>query len=749
MIEAVMGVIGTILYPLFSIIFLFIDILQAIYFAFAGIDDVVYNGVYIGSGNTGDVNDNGLVFYLLNSDLVKNVFYSIMLLAFVLIIIFTVMAFLKNVYAEQPKSWKAILGSTIKGLANFFLVPVFCLLGVWLGNILLVAINGATSATNTMNLSRQLFITSAYNANKIRSGDMYGDTITEEAATEIQAFCAQYGVSVDLPSDPNGSTDLEYYAGKIDEVFALSNGPSIAGFYGMHNDVPKYYSQANINYILLVGGGIFILYILVNISFMMVKRIFMLLILFIISPAVCSMYPLDDGQKVKSWKDSFIKQFLNAFSAVAAMNLFFCVSPLIQNISIPGVVDVLGVIPLLLTIAGLYVVKDLITLINSFIGGDNPFDTGLASAVKGRISSVRKGAQKAASVAGGAFGAGVGAYRNVRDRGSSKVGAFFKGALGGTVGNLGKQLNDAWGLGLKKAAGSAYGKSRKDWDPKYDDRTGAEKRRDNLIKEAEMMKKSKQMAGHENDTDVKKAKALYGEDIVNTATEDTIRNLNAEGLYTPLKADASDEEKAERRLMVSNAEGIIRGYAKTKGGDVQADFDKVGDIGKKFDDFNAKMAELQGLTKKKDDKGNLTDIFSTKDQDRYLHGVKYTSEQIGKAKTQDERDAMYRVNSAIDKKAEVEALKSGLESVFKDLAGSTNNDTLAAAIQDQLAPVMEELSTAISSSDASTLNTSTQIVNLLTNIKESTNKSANAQLSTADGIKKVAANTAANKKDKK
>ena len=194
---------------------------------------------------------------------------------------------------------------------------------------------------------------------------------------------------------------------------------------------------------------------------------------------------------------------------------------------------------------------------------------------------------------------------------------------------------------------------------------------------------------------------------------------------------------------------MVAGYGKTKGGDVQADFDKVGDIGKKFDDFNAKVAELQGLTKTKDDKGNWTDIFSTEDKDRLQHGVKYTSEQIGAAKSQEERDTMYRLNSAIDKKAEVDALKSGLSSAFKDLGGSTNNDALAAAIQDSMGPIMEELSTAISTSDTSTLNMSTQIVNLLTNIKESTNKSANAQLSTADGIKKVAANTAANKKDKK
>ena len=738
MIEAVMGVIGMILYPLFSIVFVLIDVLQAIYFAFAGIDDVAYNGVYIGSGNTGDVNDNGLVFYLLNSDIVKNVFYSIILLAFVLIIIFTVMAFLKNVYAEQPKSWKAILSSTIKGLANFFLVPVFCLLGVWLGNILLVAINGATSATNTMNLSRQLFITSAYNANKIRSGDMY-DTITEEAATEIQAFCAQYGVSVDLPSDPNGSTDLEYYASKIDEVYSLDNGPEIHSWLS----VGSYYSLTDINYILLVGGGIFILYILVNISFMMVKRIFMLLILFIISPAVCAMYPLDDGQKVKSWKDSFIKQFLNAFSAVAAMNLFFCVSPLIQNITIPGVVDLLGIIPLLLTIAGLYVVKDLISLINSFIGGETGFDTGLAQSVKGRLGQFRKGAQKVAGVAGGAFGAGIGAYKNARDRGSSRKGAFFKGFLGGTAGNLASQLNKAskgWGLGLRGAAGEAYEKSRKDWDPKHKSlEDKANERRQNLIDQAATMEKLRKgrsaMSGHERDKDVKQATRTFGEEIVNNATEvamgDALQMAQENLARTTVGSSAYNREK--QRV------DILSGYSDVSGTQVQSEMSSIGSLAKSQKDFKKVLSDIDTMMNSKD----------ADTQYRMRQGFKYSDEQINDSSiSAAERDRRLSVNRDVDeyskKVSERESIGQQLISAFEELKKNTYNDQISSSIDDRLIDGIKE---AMETNDISSASQSTQMINALTSIKDSINKGVNASLTTADSMKKVAANTA--KKQKK
>lgn len=733
MIETVLGFIGQILYPLFGIIFYLIDMLQAIFFAFAGINDVLYDGTTIGSGNSGDVNDNGLIFYLLNSTVVRNAMYSIILLAVVLIIIFTVMAFLKNIYADKPKSWKEILGSAIKGIANFFIIPVMCLLGVWLGNILLVAINGATSATNTMNLSRQLFITSSYNANRVRSGDLYGDSISEEEATEIQAFCAQYGVSVDLPSDPNGDTNLEYYAGKIDEVYAMANGPDITFTY---TSVSRYYDLMGINYILLAGGGIFILYILVNIAFMMIKRMIMILILFIISPAICAMYPLDDGSKVKSWKESFIQQFLSAFSAVAAMNLFFCISPLIQNIGIPGLDDLMGLLPLLLTIAGLYVVKDLITLINSFIGGDTPFDTGLASAVRRRIDFKKK-AQKVAKVVGGAFGAGRAAYRNAKERGEKGVGSFFAGAAG----NLGKQFNDAsknWGLGLRGAASDAYDEGQKAWAESHKSQVEEVEKKKNLAKEENKVTDAlnagqAKMTGHEFDTDVRAATRTFGEEIVNNATETIMdKAINDAKIAASVAVGTGAEAEMKKRS------DIISGYSGLSGAQVQADMSLISSV-----------AELKSEFEKSTD--YITrGAFEGKDADtadRMRKGLKYTDAEIRDASISDaERDKRIEVNKQVDayarKVEEREAIGNQWKSALKDLANNTNNDAIAKAITDNMKDMMDGIDKAVSSNNMSSANLATDLISTVTQVKDAVYKGVNAQVTTADGIKKVASNTA-------
>ena len=98
-----------------------------------------------------------------------------MTLGLFLLIIFTVMAFIKNAYSSKQKNWKEIIGNSIKGLANFIFLPVCCLLGVWAGNILLNAIDGATSTGGATLMSRKLFLAAAYDANKYRRGDKGDD----------------------------------------------------------------------------------------------------------------------------------------------------------------------------------------------------------------------------------------------------------------------------------------------------------------------------------------------------------------------------------------------------------------------------------------------------------------------------------------------------------------------------------------------------------------------------------------------
>ena len=524
MVDAVLGLIGTLLYPLFSIVFVIISILQSLFYSFAGIgDNIQYGSTYSGNGETGmgfipitgsssDGGDTstGIVYFILNSNIVKNIFISIAILAIFLIIIFSTLAALKSIYSEKPKSWRDIVTNAVKGLTSFIILPVCCLLGVWVGNILLQAIAGATSQGGTMYLDRQLFLSCSYSANIYRIEtftDSAGDKKKQDAAyeriketIEIYGLTNAYGGEVDATdesgnklTDEEGNTiknlknlkrgqNSEYYAQIVDQMYGLNRIP-------IHNHITVgvgesghqgYYQLWNINYLLLIVGGIFMMYVLVSVTYGMVKRLFILMMLFVISPAVCAMYPLDEGNAVKNWTGDVRKNITSAYGAVAGMNLFFCFAPVIKNInfSLSGaawasdIFFVSDIIQLILLICGLFCVNEFITMIVNYFGLGNAYSDGksLRASAKGALKTNVK------RVGGyvGAFTKGN-AVRKEVGRGGFLAGT--KTFFGETFGKAGKNAMADYGLDWNLKEGNK--KAVEDYRKTYNDKIKEEKIKDN------------------------------------------------------------------------------------------------------------------------------------------------------------------------------------------------------------------------------------------------------------------------------
>ncbi len=572
--EGILGALGTVLYPLFSVIFLAIDVLQGIFGAFAGINNIDFNGETITSGNTGAETDTGIVYYLLTSDVVMNMFFSMLALACILLLIFLTMAFIRNVYAAKPKSWKEIVGSAIKGIGNFVIIPVACILGVWLGNIVLQAVNGATARGGSMSISRQLFVCSAYNANIIRSGD-YSITDAEGniSVDAIVSFCSQYGIAVDTTQ-----TDPEYYANCIDQAYGAGAPINAWG------DVDDWYSLFNINYLILGAGGIFILYVLGAISFGMVKRLFTLIVLFIISPIMCSMYPIDDGAAAGNWRKRFLSQTISAYGAVAGMNLFFAITPIIQGISFSF--DILGLTQLLLVIAGLYMVKDFIDLVSNLIGAENAYSSGagLMGSVKTRMRNGQKHLNKATKATVGAFAKASAVKKSggsfFKSLGGSMVGGIIgkKDEKGNRTGGLLQRANNAmFGIDIQSARNEARDQSRSKANE-------AEGKRQHAMRELNQLYVDGKGVAYGNDYD-EKGKQKYTTDMFGKKIKQT-------------RVYSADEvnELAKQAGIYDEAEDTL---AKINGGkskdDLKTDKDLakgVTDARKAFDSENAKYSAM-------------------------------------------------------------------------------------------------------------------------------------------------------------
>ena len=443
MLDLVFGIIGTILYPLFSIIFFLLDGVQNIFYSFAGIGSSYYGsggnvigGTMIGAGNSGTENDTGLLYFLLNHSLVKNMVMSIMLLAFFLIIIFTVFAFVKNIYIAKPKTWKEIVFNAIKGIGNFVMLPVLMLLGVWIGNIILVAINGATSHGSAVKMSRKLFSASAYNANIYRNSN---GGIFNDPYEKVSALVSGSGLEITVEKNQSD----EYYAGIVDQVYAESN-ISIYDWISVRN----FYNLYQINYLILVVGGIFMLYLLGQLTAGMVKRLFNLILYFIVSPVTCAMYPIDEGGATKTWVGQVKKDYLSVFGAVAGMNIFYSILPLIENITIGSSIAAAAanstlmndIAQLFIMTIGLDMVKGFVSFVNSLIGGGDPWGS-----LKDPYNKIKKYGKKAIKAGSMVTRYSQGAFQtmgNIGGAAASTVSSWFKGA-GAVASNAAGKVSDS------------------------------------------------------------------------------------------------------------------------------------------------------------------------------------------------------------------------------------------------------------------------------------------------------------------
>ena len=578
MIDAILGAIMTLLYNMFAgIIFGLMDGIQAMFKTFAGTGVAGFDGNKITAGNSGQENDTGLIYYLFNTPLIKNVFLSILLLGIFLLIIFTVMAFIKNAYASKQKKWQEIIGNSIKGLANFVFLPVCCLLGVWLSNILLNAIDGATNLSGSTTMSRMVYVSCAYNANAFRNSecDQYHYTI-EEMDAAVQALVQQAGVQDQFKIKKYSKGDIEgariYYADYVDKIYGASEVLSVYH----KSDIEGWYRVQDINFLVMIVGGIFVIYTLVTLTFGMVKRMFILLILYVISPGLCAMYPLDDGGAVKKWKDDFVKNTISAYGAVAGLNLFFSISPLIQKIEIGGgwmsqFMNTTGLTSLVLTIAGLYVVKDLIGMISNYIGAGNALSDGasLAGNVKKRMGQGAKFIGNRAKGVAGAFQRAKGA----REAGGSFAGSLFRSAAG--AGN--DALKKLTGIDIKGTRDDLK-KAKKDGAKGYEDHIAD-------IKEAEKDDALKRYLGFRGD---KKGKldqiakdGFKKEDIADFL--DTIGN--------------PEEKKAVARIIAGRQNAIAASKQGKEAGIKYTDADKILGTRDKLEQEKQRVTNVQSSNK--------------------------------------------------------------------------------------------------------------------------------------------------------
>lgn len=423
------GLFMTIYQVLIVPLFLIADAIQMMFKKFVGLDTYYVDG----QSQSGDI-----VLSLINSQTVQNVFWALLILGVVLLIICTIISLIRaetqSIDDKNRKSKSKIFSDAIRALFNFFMVPVVAILGIFMGNALLKSLDEATSGGSFNRISTIVFKASAYDCNRarlyekfaldIRDNDMNSMGVLkgsdqEEIAVAIDSAFANFTSFTPqsiIWENRNMFTEDEVYAHLLTlQVFVPGTVYIYRSCFSIYDaqQVYYYYDLNSFNFILCLIGIFFIIYVLFITSIGLIKRMFKLTILLIVSPPIVAISPLDNGTALGKWKKQFLGSTLSAYSTVVSLNLVFLLLGPISSIEFfHGVIFGMNLpflnnlTNLLITVAALLFFKDFTKSLADLIGAEDAYVDGGSAA-----GSLAKKVGTTMSLAKGVIGGGSASQR--------------------------------------------------------------------------------------------------------------------------------------------------------------------------------------------------------------------------------------------------------------------------------------------------------------------------------------------------
>lgn len=517
-------IVGMLLYSIAIPLMWILDFVQMLFRKLAGLETTYVKADGVLQEQNGDI-----LLSLITNRTVLQVLMAMTLVGIVLLIITTIVQMIRTEYTtEGSKNNKGtIIGTALKAFAYFFIVPIACVFGIIVANYVLKALDVATSAAGARTVSGSVFVAAANDANRVRKK---GTSDTSEGwffnlldgpdpnyAVQYNAPANTYNNKIDayyfsVNDTGNRATNAEAAAEKVDAAFSkgslmmvlVKGGPTwidadavsaadidgsfISGatsmrYFGYDNvlTVVRYYNVADINYLMLYVGLALCIWTLFKAAFGMIKRMYKATMLFIISPGIIGIWPLDGGKAFGSWRSQFISSVLSAYGVVIALNLFFVIAGAVDkiylfkpwdysyNIGVAGPITAILwlIMPPLVTlinnvmrglfiIVGALMVSEMASTISGLIGAGDALKegsemTGKVAGAIGKGAMVAMGAGALAGKMAKGVGKGIGniGYTGKDGKRHSLGGAIKAGAVGWTDKN-GKQHGGVF----KKADGS-------------------------------------------------------------------------------------------------------------------------------------------------------------------------------------------------------------------------------------------------------------------------------------------------------
>lgn len=477
--------IGIAMYGIAIFLLALIDYAELIFRLLAGLE-VDGMRLTLDGGKDGS---SDLLVQLLRSEGIQQAFLSMVIVGIFLLVITTIFQMIKVEYTtEGSKNAKGpILNKAFKGVATLMLLPLLTIFGVFMGNQILGLIDTATKGGNTNGdqptISGTLFVTAAseayYEANEMRVlitnlGTAPIDLVMNIIPMSWNAIVNAWGAD-DTEGVESSFFDLPIFGGAtsenrdvVESGFICQSKGNYAGVVGGYryyyvDEVTTYYDISQINYLLLFFGSAMVLKTLYYACFGMVVRLFHCGILFVVSPMIIGISPINDGA-FKNWTKNFIGKALSAYGVVMAMNIFFIVIKVLLSLDIEftnvddymfGNELMVGLLKSIFVIGGCTMVEKFSKELGSYFGADDAVSAGkdleksTKESVKNAVKTVGTIALMATGVGGGAAMAAKGIAGAIKAKGVAGAAKGGMQKLGNAVMNKGQGIADTMGFGNK------------------------------------------------------------------------------------------------------------------------------------------------------------------------------------------------------------------------------------------------------------------------------------------------------------
>lgn len=370
------------IYTLFCALLSLLDCLQSCFDVLIGLEDITY-----GNGESAT-----LLNYILFNDTTRNALIAVTIVAVVLTVIFSIYSVIHSSFdlgGDNRRPVSKVLGMTVKSLMTFLFIPAICWVGLNLAGSLLKATSLALQGGKNLSVSKMILAISSSNA---------------------------------AMNDADFSLTASPWSGLMD---------GITDYLGFAFEV----NISEIDYLIGYSSLIFCTIIMLACLFMFIKRIYDVVMLYIVSPYFASTMVLDDGKKFSQWRSMFIGRIVLGFGSAIGMRLFLMIVPIIMDDKLQFFDSTLVnatagyVLKLLFILGGMYAVFKSAGMLTSIVNHAAGMEE--QRSFDGAVGRIRGAAMKAGRGVGGklkgAFGTGA-AGAAAAGAGAKAGGAFRGGA---------------------------------------------------------------------------------------------------------------------------------------------------------------------------------------------------------------------------------------------------------------------------------------------------------------------------------